>query len=536
VRAIRLWQWLLAIISGVLQVLIFPSPSLFSLSWIALVPLLVALLQHGNGAGGAGQGQLLDASGRRIGATTAWQGFTLGYVNGLLLYLGSCYWVYHVMHIYGGLDAMVAIGVLLLFCGILAVFNALFSYLLVRTARRGPQGRRNALLLAPFLWVGLELARSRITGFPWDLLGNAQVDNIPVTRIATITGVYGVSFLIVLVNAGVAASWLAPDSRRRRLLPIALAVAVMLQMGAFANPRPLLAEHSAVLVQANVALDEHWTLESFNQLLNELKRLSVAPRRSAHRPGLIVWPESPAPFFDNDDNFRISISALAREQNAYVVVGAVGTLPGANSATPDIANRAALVAPSGDWVAHYDKIHLVPFGEYIPFKSIFVFAQKLTREVGDYRPGIARTVFNAGGQRLGVFICYESVFPDEVRRFAAGGAQVFVNLSNDGWYGEHGAPGQHLNMARMRAIENRRWLLRDTNTGVTASIDPYGRIVEQLPRNERTVLLAPYGLIDSQTFYTRHGDWFAWTCAIISLLVLFVSFSLRAGMVRGLWL
>lgn len=532
-RAIRLWQWLLAILSGVLQVLIFPSPSFFSLSWIALVPLLVALLQPGNGKGEPGKGQLLDPSGRDIGATTPWQGFGLGYVNGLLLYLGSCYWVYHVMHVYGGLEAPVAIGVLLLFCGILALFNAVFSSLLVLAARRGAHGRRNALLLAPFLWVGLELARSRITGFPWDLLGTAQVDNIPVTRMATITGVYGVSFLIVLVNAGIAASWLTPERWRRRLLPITLAVAVMLQMGVLANPHPLPAEHAAVLVQANVPLDEHWTLESFNQTLNQLKRMSVAPRQSGRRPELIVWPESPAPFFDSDDNFRISLSALAREQNAYVVAGAVGLLPGATSATPDIANRAALVAPNGDWVGHYDKIHLVPFGEYVPFKSVFVFAQKLTREVGDYRPGTARTVFNAGGQRLGVFICYESVFPDEVRRFAAGGAQVFINISNDGWYGEHGAPGQHLNMARMRAIENNRWLLRDTNTGVTASIDPYGRVVQQLPRNMRTALMAPHGLIDSQTFYTRHGDWFAWTCAIISLLALFVSFRLRAGTVRS---
>ena len=524
---------MLAIISGVLQVVIFPSPSIFSLSWIALVPLLLAILRPGVRAAGPADNKLIDPAGRSIGATTLWQGFILAYASGLVWYSGSCYWIYHVMHVYGGLEAPVAVGVLLLFCVIISLWHGLFGSLLVRAARSGPRGHRNALVLAPFLWVGIELARTGITGFPWDLLGTAQVDNIPVTRIATITGVYGVSFLIALVNAGITAAVLAPQQQRRRFLPIAFAVAVMLQLGVLAHPRALRADHNAVLVQANVQLDEHWTLESFNQLLNELKRASMAPHQSAPRPRLIAWPESPAPFFDNDDNFRISISALARQQNSYVVVGAVGTVPAVNSATPEITNRAALIAPSGGWVGRYDKIHLVPFGEYVPFKSIFAFAQKLTREVGDYRPGSVRTVFNANGERLGVFICYESVFPDEVRQFAAGGAQVFINISNDGWYGEHGAPGQHLNLARMRAIENNRWLLRDTNTGVTASIDPYGRIVAQLPRNLRTALLAPYSLVDSETFYSRHGDWFAWTCAIISVLALIISFRLRAGVLRG---
>lgn len=531
-RTVRFWQWLLAIISGTLQVLIFPSPSIFALSWIALVPLLVAILRPGIGEGRHGHGELLDRSGRSLNATTSLQGFLLGYVSGIVWYAGSCYWIYHVMHVYGGLNAPAAMGVLLLFCLYLGLYHGLFGWLLVRAARSRLHGRRNALLLAPFLWVGVELARARITGFPWDLLGTAQVDNIPVTRMATITGVYGVSFLIALVNAGVAASWLAPERQRRRLLPIAFVVAVMLQLGGLANPRPLPADHTAVLVQPNISLDEPWTLESFNQTLTQLKRLSAAPHRSGNKPRLIVWPESPAPFFDNDDNFRISISSLAQEQNAYVVAGVVGTVAGVASATPDIANRAVLVAPEGDWIARYDKIHLVPFGEYIPFKSVFVFAQKLTREVGDYHPGAVRTVFNAGGERLGVFICYESVFPDEVRQFAANGAQVFINISNDGWYGEHGAPGQHLNLARMRAIENNRWLLRDTNSGITASIDPYGRVVAQLPRSRRTSLLAPYSLIDAQTFYTRHGDLFAWTCAIISLLALFVSLKLRMGILR----
>ena len=536
-RTLTLRQWLLAITSGILQVLIFPSPSIFALSWVALAPLLVAILQPNSSQrsfsnGKLSSGELLDSLGRNLSATTPWQGFWLAYIGGVVWYAGSCYWVYHVMNLYGGLDAPVAAGVLLLFCLYYGLYHGLFGYLLAMAARPRPHGRRNALLLTPFLWVGVELLRSRIIkGFPWDLLGTAQVDNIPLTRIATITGVYGISFLIALVNAGIVAAYLAPERQRRQLLPIAFAVAVMLQLGVLASPRSAPVDDYAVLVQSNAPLfDEPWTLELFNQTLAELKQLSATPPGSTNKKAkLIVWPESPAPFFDNDDNLRISLASLARAQNAYVVAGVVGTVEGTNSPTPELANRATVVAPNGEWIGHYDKIHLVPFGEYVPYRFMFGFAQKLTHEVGDFHPGATRTVFNVGGDRVGVFICYESVFPDEVRQFAANGAQVFINISDDGWYGEHGAPGQHLDMARMRAIENDRWILRDTNTGITASIDPYGRIVAQAPRSQRTSLLAPYGVISTQTFYTLHGDWFAWTCAIISLLGIFVSFRVRVG-------
>jgi apolipoprotein N-acyltransferase len=178
-------------------------------------------------------------------------------------------------------------------------------------------------------------------------------------------------------------------------------------------------------------------------------------------------------------------------------------------------NSASLVSPAGEWVQRYDKIHLVPFGEYVPFRSVFGFAGGLTKEVGDFSRGTSRSPLYAGNTRIGVFICYESIFPDEVRQFAAQGAQVFVNISNDGWYGDSGAYAQHLKQSRMRAVENARWLLLDTNTGVTASVDPYGRIVASVPRKVRTALRAPYGLSSVTTFYTRHGDWFAWLCAII---------------------
>ena len=191
-------------------------------------------------------------------------------------------------------------------------------------------------------------------------------------------------------------------------------------------------------------------------------------------------------------------------------------------------NSAALVSPQGEWTARYDKVHLVPFGEFLPFPQLFAFAGGLTKEVGEFQRGTSREPLAAGSERLGTFICYESIFPNEVRQFVLRGADVLVNISNDGWYGDSGAWSQHLQQTRMRAIENNRWLLSATNTGLTAVIDPWGRIAAEAPRKERTALVATYALVSSTTFYTRHGDWFAWLCAIISVGAIFACFLLRA--------
>jgi apolipoprotein N-acyltransferase len=209
-----------------------------------------------------------------------------------------------------------------------------------------------------------------------------------------------------------------------------------------------------------------------------------------------------------------------------VVAGSIGVTPAMHATmhatmnsggeSSQIFNSAVLVSPQGEWVGRYDKVHLVPFGEYLPFPQVFAFAGGLTKEVGEFQRGASRTPLDAGGQRLGMFICYESIFPDEVRQGPLQGAQVLVNISNDGWYGDSGAWKQHLQQTQMRAIENERWLLAATNTGMTASVDPYGRIVAATPRKVRTALAAPYALSSSTSFYTRHGDWFAYVCAIIS--------------------
>ncbi|HUS19469.1 MAG TPA: apolipoprotein N-acyltransferase [Terriglobales bacterium] len=549
--------WALSALSGGLQVLIFPTPAWSFLAWIAVTPLLLALLQRPS--------QEVLRPGAEPGLTVG-QGFWLGYFCGFSWYLGSCYWVFHVMNSYGGLPVPVAAGILLLFCLYLGLYHALFAALVVRVARKNLS---LALFATPFLWVAVELARSRVTGFPWDLLGTAQVDNLLLTRIVPFTGVYGLSLVIAVVNVLFVAAALA---RRKKVVIgiIAFTSAATLQNGSLWKPPASPATHLARLVQQNVPItNSPWTADQFDRTIAELADLSRQPKNSAappdwsSSPRLIIWPESPSPFYVNDPKLTTWLGTLASDQNAFIIAGSLGLRSPTGGGDYDIFNSATLVAPSGAFLARYDKVHLVPFGEYVPFQELLFFAKNLTKQVGTFSRGVDRTVFKlpsnpvaapveehhhhegmvmpeaakpavhvGEGYRIGTFICYESVFPDEIRLFALNGAQVFVNISNDGWFGRSGAPGQHLNMARMRAIENKRWLLRSTNTGITASIDPFGRVVTQAERDVRTALNAPYAFVAETTFYTRHGDWLAYACAIISFIALFVRFNLRAGILR----
>jgi len=562
------WQmhrsaWLLVLLSAGLQIVAFPLPDLYFLSWVAVAPLLVALLRTRE------PDTLQVRAGVKLLPARPVQAFLLAYCCGVLWYAGTCYWIYSTMRQYGGVGTAAALGLLLLFCLYLAIYHGIFGLLIgllantVRASRpAGAQsGRSDAagnplsrwiLLLAPFAWVAVELARDRITGFPWDLLGITQVDNIPLARISTVTGVYGLSFEIMVVNTALAAAFViggerGQRSKRKPLLLAIIAAIAALQAGRWIVPPPLPASRSARLVQQNVPVLQggEWTKEYFEGTLRDLSWVSLnnpglnnsakdqsnssaSPVPPPHLD-LIVWPESPAPFYTTDPAFREAVSSLAREAQTWMLVGSLGIRNAGE--TPEHAtqlyNSASLLSPGGEWVGRYDKMHLVPFGEYVPFKRVFGFAGGLTKEVGDFSPGTSRAPLPAGDSKLGAFICYESIFPDEIRQLAANGAQVLVNISNDGWYGDSGAYAQHLKQARMRAVENNRWLLRDTNTGVTASIDPYGRVVSAMPRKIRAALDAPYALTNVTTFYTRHGDWFAYLCAIISIAGLLLNFLFR---------
>ena len=543
-RKIPARLWVLAVVSGALQVLMFPiaGPAPIwrsALCWIAITPLLAALT--GN-----------DAEGRPIRPL---QGAVLGYCCGFLWYLGNCYWIYATMHTYGGIAKPAAAGILILFCLYLGLYHALFGAL-ITAFRKVIPNRQWLLVLAPFGWVAVELARARITSFPWDLLGIAQVDNPLLVRLAPVTGAYGLSFVIAAVNTAWLMSFSLKEHRHTRTLLTTAGVCVVLLYVLFLrNLQTPAAEGTpgvATLLQENIEvgapgktssppLSRAQMLEVFsglslfppvNQACHGIPELpstrcegdsnspnTITPQAERYLApsNLIVWPEAPNGFFENEPEFRSYLSRLARTASSPIVVGDIG-IDADHSVERgyDLYNSAEFITPDGTFAGRYDKMHLVPFGEYVPYKKLFFFAGALLQDVGLFDPGKQRVVFRTGGHTYGTFICYESVFGDEVRHFQTMGAEVLVNISDDGWYGDTSAAWEHLNMVRMRAIENHRWVLRSTNTGVTASIDPWGRVVLAAPRHIRTSLRAPFRYEHDVTFYAAHGDLFAYACALVT--------------------
>ena len=526
--------WGAAVLSAALMELPFPlagpmSPWHSVFAWFGLVPLLCAVLNSAT----------ID---HRHPLRRA---FLLAYPCGVLWYIGNCYWVRDTMLRYGDMPTAAPTLLLIAFSLVLGLYFGLFGLglMLVRQAT----GKSHlALIAAPFLWVALDLASARITSVPWDQLGYSQVDNAFVNQLAPLTGVYGITFLLVAVNALIGAGFVIAGKRIRPLASGFLLLLIGFSGIIHQPPRPL-ASATAVLIQPNLDVggDNDWSGPGqWDQHIADFKRLAsesaaanktyiagipqtgaplgkIIPPPYPSHPDLVVWPEAPAPFSDTDPRFKESMASIAQSDQAPLIVGGIGVsdrFPAKD--TVDYYNSAMVIAPDGNFIGRYDKIHLVPFGEYVPFQQYLTFARKLTGRVSAFSRGQSRGVFRLNGHHYGVFICYEAVFADEVRHFAQLGAEVLVNISDDGWYGDTSAPWQHLNMARMRAIENHRWLLRDTNNGVTAAIDPYGRVRQSIPRHQADALPAQYGFRDDVTFYTAHGDVFAWICTLISIAML----------------
>jgi apolipoprotein N-acyltransferase len=530
------WKlWAAAALSACLLELPFPLAGPLPIwrtvfAWFGLVPLLCAILSKST----------------TTHPRPVRRGFLLGYLCGFLWYMGNCYWVRDTLAKYGDLPAIVPVLLLIGYSLVLGLYFGLFG-LGVALVRQATGSTRLALAAAPVFWAALELAAARITSVPWDQLGYSQVDNTLVNQLAPWTGVYGISFLVVAVNALIAGGLVIDRCPPRPFLhgpkPWGIAGVVLMTVGTigvfFAPPRPA-ATATAVLVQPNldVAANNAWSgagewdrhIAEFTKLAGEQCKTYIAgiPQTDASigeivcppyptHPDLIVWPESPAPFDETDPKFQLALSAIARVEQAPIVVGNIGWDFDAPTQQWNYYNSALIVAADGNKVGRYDKVHLVPFGEYIPFQNLLTFAHKLTGRVSKFTRGVGPKVFRLNGHRYGVFICYESVFADEIRGFAQLGAEVLVNISDDGWYGDTSAPWQHLNMMRMRAIENRRWILRDTNNGVTAVIDPYGVVRQSIPRHQVDALPAQFAFRDDVTFYTAHGDIFAWLCALLGL-------------------
>jgi len=474
----RLTRYLLAALSAALLILAFPRFDLVWLAPVALAPLLIATALE----------------------PRPMQRLLLGYVCGVIYWFGVCYWIQTTLALYAGVGVAVSWALFALFCLAKAIHMGVFA-LLAGMVMRSVW----AIPGVAALWVAIEVTHGSL-GFAWLTLGNAGIDMSVPMRLAPFTGVYGLSFVFATLSAALALAFLRrPRWHLAWLAPLPL----MILLPRLPDFRP--GEQVAVLVQPNISDTAQWTPQTLRTMERGLAYLSLRTVMAdrSQPPQLLVWPEVPAPFYADDPDYLQLAANLARVTRTYFLGGVVG-----HRADGGLLNSALLVTPTGEAAGRYDKVHLVPFGEFVPWP--FGFAKKISTEVGDYVPGSKVVVLQVGDHKIGTFICYESVFPDFVRQFAADGAELLINVSNDSWFGRSAARQQHLKIARMRAAENRRWLLRSTNDGVTGTIDPAGRLLGTLPNYVQAASRTGYSYVKETTFYTRYGDWFPLLCAIIA--------------------
>jgi len=509
VRAVLRHPAWLAVLSGLLLGFSFPKFGLGVLAWVALAPLLIALGRSGGG----------------------WAAVRLGYLMGGVAAMVIVYWTALVVIQYGGLPLPVGIAAMTLLCLALAVFPSLFAWMVGTWTRAfGPR----AVLAAPLAWVAVELMRTRTAlHFPWCLLGYSQVDDLPIIQVARFTAVYGVSALVCAVSAAFAYAVLEPDARRRRAAGWATAAVVLLAWGygmwRLRQPDPVTGSLRVGLVQASVLQGDKWDPDKAFE--NVDLHVQLTRRAAAEGAQLVVWPESAVPFyFDYAPPVAAELRDLARTLNVALLFGNDDREYGAPERRVWVG--AKMLDPAGRLVYRYHKVRLVPFGEYVPLQPVLTlggrYAAKLVKQVADFTPGDGFPVGELNGHRLGAFICYEAIFPETVREFAKGGAELLVNVTNDGWYGRTSAPYQHLDMARFRAVENGKYLVRAANTGITAVVDTHGRLLARTRLFERTTLVREVPLVGGTTFYARHGDVFAWACVAATVALLVLSLRRRA--------
>jgi len=459
--------------------------------------------------------------------------FACGFVHSLVFVFTSIPWIATVLAVHGGLSRLGGWGILFLIGAVFGTLTGSFAWCVRRIAQRS---LALACIAAPFLWVTFEfiLAHLPEISFPWNLLGYPASANLALLQITTVTGIWGLSFLVAAFNALLAWTVLAPAPRSKTRVTILAAAAVLVIAIMIVGPRFIprsSAKHYARAVQPNfpeaLVYPQDW-FQTHTRDLEEIEQLSLAP--SNHSTDLLVWPEAPAPFSFEDPQFARHASLLAIHFQHPFLAGVIEWEPTSEPATSPHAafapyNSAILIDAQGQKLFVYDKIHLVPFGEYEPFPLIHSVAASVSDEIGSFRKGSKYSVAQlSDGYTFGAFICYEAIYPGEVRHFAAQGADLLINISNDGWFGRSAAPEQHLRMARVRAVENRRWLLRVTNNGFTVSVDPYGRMFKPLPPDVRAAVDLPYDFRTDETVYTRFGDWFAWLCILVSVILLASTF------------
>ncbi|MFQ5645884.1 MAG: apolipoprotein N-acyltransferase [bacterium] len=442
--------------------------------------------------------------------------FLPGFLFGVFFYLGNIFWVSYSMEHYGGLPKIVSWSILFILCCYLALYFGFFTWGLNRLSAKS-----RLVWVAPFYWVALEYVRTYLlSGFPWSLIGYSQYKYIPLIQIADITGVYGLSFIVMSVAVSLAKiASLYPEIKSSHLLryglvPVFLLIAG-LSYGYYRINHLKFPEKIRVgVIQGNVDQGVKWNPSFQQKTIDRYARLSRKAAGKTTR--LIVWPETAAPFyFQSNEKFARQVTKLAKEIKTPLLFGAPAFVMKKGDYQQQ--NSAFLLSSEGVLIGKSDKIHLVPFGEYVPLSWLFKPFGSLVAEVGDFSPGDRPHPLQLGNKRLGVVICFEVIFPDLVRRFFKNGAHFLVNITNDAWFGHTDASYQHYSMVTFRAVENHAGVARSANTGISGFIDPLGRNISSTDIFVTTEQAADLPVSREKTVYTRYGDIFAWFCCIITL-------------------
>lgn len=498
-------RYLLAVASGVMLALSFPKPAISALAWFAFVPLLTA-------AAGVYPKVALR----------------LGFAAGFTAYAGILYWLNIVMTTYGKLP-LAASGALYL---VLAAYLALYPALVMWLVRRCEMRKISALCSFPVLWVAGELIRSYLlTGFPWANLGYSQYRTLPLIQISDLTGVYGVSFLVAFANVVMYRIWISMRRRQpypvRELLLLLVLLTGTVGYGLDALNRvekgPL---QRVLMVQGNIPQDVKWDPAFQESTVRTYERLT---RKGCQTGGtLVVWPESALPFyFQGEPAYAARVKSLAAELKSCLVTGSPAIEK--EGELVRYLNSAFLISPTGAVTGRSDKLHLVPFGEYVPLSALFPFVNKLVAGIGDFSPGKAAVPLQTTVGKIGVLVCFEGIFPEVARAYVSAGAGMLVNITNDAWFGRSSAPYQHLSMTVFRAVENRVPLVRAANTGISSVIDSKGHIRGMTPLFEEATLGAEVRTGTGGSFYNRHGDVFALVCLAGSILLSVVAFRKKSA-------
>ncbi len=502
----------LAISSGFLLTMSFPRTSLSWLAWFALVPLFIALnnLSRKNS-------------------------FYIGFYAGLAHYLTLVYWLAYTMKTYGNLPLYLCVPILFLLTAYLALYIAIFSMTLNKLC----SGPLLFLIITPLLWVSLEYIRSFLfTGFPWELLGYTQFDTLHMIQISDILGVYGISFCIALSNAVIflayifftKKNWQGKTVNFKLAAGSVMTLALILGLVWFYGKWRIKSINELIsgspwvritVVQGNIDQKEKWDPAFQRSTIIKYIKLSLLAKKD--KPDLVVWPETATPFyFLRNTELSAIVQKGIDETGADFFIGSPSIKPG--TSTTEHFNSAYLVGSEGKLYGKYDKAHLVPFGEYVPFKKWLPFIGKIVENVGDFSSGKKGQTIQWGKHIIGSQICYEIIFPNLARAMTKNNAALLINITNDAWYGRSSAPYQHFSMAKFRAVENRRSLIRAANTGISGFIDPSGMVIGSTELFEDAVMTHTVPILSIKTFYSSYGDLFAIACLLLTLIVALQSF------------